>query len=127
MLQSKIVYEKQCAMCKVVSGGLFAGMGAFHTFRMQNLWRFYGAREKAFNVIGLFVLGSISVLNFNAAYQIKMGRAMDNIQVQTRESYSSRIGEAVGWMRMSEEEKLNVIKEQIKHEEDKDFVNKTVK
>ena len=52
---------------------------------------------------------------------------MDNDNVQSLDGYSSRIGEAVGWLKMSEEEKLEYIKDQIKHEEDKDFINKTVK
>ena len=56
-----------------------------------------------------------------------MGRSMDNDNVQSLDGYSSRIGEAVGWLKMSEEEKLEYIKDQIKHEEDKDFINKTVK
>ena len=58
-------------LCKVVSGGLFTAMAGFHGFRIEGNWKFYNTGAKVFNLLGLGVLSGISILNFNAAWEIK--------------------------------------------------------
>jgi hypothetical protein len=43
---------------------------------MKNLWSFYPAREKLFNLVALGVIFGLSALSYNAAYEIHMGQTM---------------------------------------------------
>ena len=57
-------------MCKVASGGIFSAVTAFHVFRLHGGWRFYRAPEKIFNIGMLGILTTLSILSFNAAWEI---------------------------------------------------------
>lgn len=84
LLNNKILNDKQCVMCKGVSALLFAGAGAFHGVRVYQLWKFYPAREKVFNLVALGVLFGFSAANAFAGKEIYMGKNM--MSVETRPS-----------------------------------------
>lgn len=79
-MNNRIIHEKSCLMCKVVSGTLFLGMGAFHGYRVYGLWNNYPVREKIFNVAAIGFLMLISAANYNAAYQTYLGKTMQMIE-----------------------------------------------
>ena len=81
LFQNKLNNDKQCALCKAVSGTLFGGFGLFHAYRMKNLWSFYPAKEKVFNLAALGVIFLLSSLSFNAAIQIHQGQTMQHIEM----------------------------------------------
>lgn len=78
--------------CKVVAGLGFTGYGVYHGSRFAELWKHYGLREKAFNVSATGFVFFLAFLNFYAAYEIKMGKEMQPIEM--RPSYSQRFREA---------------------------------
>lgn len=82
LLTNKITNDKQCVLCKAVSGTLFGGFAMFHAFRVKNLWSFYPAREKVFNLVALGLLLALSGASFNAAYEIHMGQTMQHIEMR---------------------------------------------
>ena len=117
LLQQKIVYEKQCVTCKVVTGSLFLGMTAFHSFRISQIWKFYAMREKVFNGFMLSILGGLSGLSYFAAYQIYLGKTMRGEvaqPIELRQGYTDRLSNAFNFYRMSDEQKLEYINNQIK-------------
>ena len=65
-----------------MTGTLFGGFGFFHAYRMKNLWSFYPAKEKVFNLAALGAIFLLSSLSFNAAYQIHQGQTMQHIEMQ---------------------------------------------
>ncbi len=67
LMTNKIMNDRQCVLCKVVSGTLFAGFGLFHAYRVKSLWTFFPLREKVFNLFALGVVFLLSGLSFNAA------------------------------------------------------------
>ena len=73
LMQNKLTNDRQCALCKIVSGTLFGGFGLFHAYRVVKLWSYYPLREKVFNVVALGVIFMLSSLSYNAGYQIHMG------------------------------------------------------
>lgn len=73
MLQRSVTYEKQCLMCKVVSGAGFGAFGAFNVWRAQSMWSYMGLRDKAFNIVAISFIFGIAALNFSIAYRINMG------------------------------------------------------
>lgn len=48
MLATHMTYEKQCAFCKVASGLLFTGLGAFNAWRVSQIWSHLRAQERLF-------------------------------------------------------------------------------
>ena len=101
MLKQKIIYDKQCTSCKLIAGSLFMGATTFHAWRISQIWKFYRTPEKAFNVFMIGVLASISLLNFNAAYEIHSGKNMkmeeSRPDVQLRQGYKERLTEAIAF------------------------------
>ena len=100
MLKTKIIYDKQCVACKLVAGSLFLGATAFHGWRISQIWKFYRPQEKVFNIFMMSVLSGISLLNFNAAYEIQMGKSMrieDRPEIQLRQGYKERLTEAIAF------------------------------
>ena len=81
-------------------------MLSVHCFRVNNIWRFYGKKEKAFNIFAGGVLFLLSLGNYLAAYQILQGQNIDIKPVKFRESYSKRLGDAYRFQRMSDEERI---------------------
>ena len=57
-------------------GGIWTGFTALSAFRISQTWKYYRMRDKVFNVFMLGVLGGLSVLSFNAAFQIYLGKTM---------------------------------------------------
>lgn len=88
-MENKIASDKQCYLCKFVTGMLFAGGGLFHAYRVANLWRYYPMKEKAFNLFGLAGIFALSALSFNAGYEIYMGKNM--MLVEMRPSLLNRL------------------------------------
>ena len=127
MLKQKIIYDKQCTSCKLIAGSLFMGGTAFHGWRISQIWRFYRTPEKVFNVFMIGVLASISLLNFNAAYEIQMGKNMkmdeSRPEVQLRQGYKERLTEAIAFQRLTDDEKKQFIQKQIEAEEQKNEIN----
>ena len=79
----------------------------------------------------LGILTSLSLLSFNAAWEINQGKKM-NMEVrpppeQMRESYKKRLGDAIAFQRLSDEEKMDFVKSQLKEEEDRNEVNSMYK
>ena len=73
MIRGKILYEKQCVLCKLASGLGFSAFTAFHAWRVSNIWSYFGIREKVFNVFMLGALSSISLMNYYAGYRTYLG------------------------------------------------------
>mmetsp|Transcript_6888 Transcript_6888/g.8218 ORF Transcript_6888/g.8218 Transcript_6888/m.8218 type:complete len:95 (-) Transcript_6888:266-550(-) len=73
MLARHITYEKECLLCKVVSGTAFGAFGAFNIWRAKSMWGYMGIRDKMFNVAAVSVIFMISALNFSYAYRIHLG------------------------------------------------------
>ena len=85
--------------------------------------------DKVFNVFGLGLLSGLSLLNFNAGYQIHQGKNLNvdlNSEVQLRPSYVERVSEAMKFYKMTDEQKLEFINQKIKLEEDKFAVQKSI-
>ena len=108
MLARHVTYEKQCLMCKVVSGIGFTGFGAFNIWRASNAWRYMGFKDKVFNFFAIGVIFGIAAMNFNAGYQIHLGKNMELIEL--RPSYSARFYEAYNYSQMNDEEKREYLK-----------------
>lgn len=68
LMNNKILNEKQCLACKIISGALFFGFGSFHALRVVSLWKLYPLKEKIFNTCAIGFLYIISLANLNAAY-----------------------------------------------------------
>ena len=74
--------------------------------------------EKIFNIGMLAILSSLSMLSFNAAWEINQGKKM-NIELrpppeQMRDSYKKRLGDAIAFQRLSDDEKMDYVKLQLK-------------
>jgi hypothetical protein len=67
-MNNKIIYDKSCLSCKLISGTLFSAFAVFQTFRVIGIWNHYPRREKIFNVFAIGLIGFIAALNYNAAY-----------------------------------------------------------
>ena len=81
-MKNKILTEKSCLSCKVISGLIFFAFGSFQVFRVKNLWRYYPRREKVFNIFAIGLIYTISAANFNAAYQTYLGKTMQLIEMR---------------------------------------------
>ena len=88
MYAKSVTVEKQCVACKVAAGFGFSAYGMYHGARFYDLWRHYRVREKVFNLFAVSVIFTLALLNFNAAYEIKMGKELTPIEL--RPSYSQR-------------------------------------
>ena len=117
MLARHVTYEKECLLCKVVSGTAFGAFGAFNIWRASSVWSYMGIRDKAFNVVAISFVFMLSAMSYNYAYRIHMGQKMELIEL--RPSYTARFSESFRFMRMSPEEKQEYLEEQIKIEEEK--------
>ena len=106
MYKSKLVYEQQCATCKVVSGLFFTGLTMFHVMRISNIWRHYRTYEKVFNASMVFLLSGISFLNYYAAYEIHEGKNMRSANIQMRPSFTQRFSDAYHFHTLNPQEKL---------------------
>ena len=73
MLARHVTYEKQCLMCKVVSGLGFCGFGAFNIWRAKGVWQYLAMKDKVFNVAAISVIFGIAGLNFLYGYRIYLG------------------------------------------------------
>lgn len=102
-------------MCKFVTGALFAAGGFFHAYRVKDLWKFYPAKEKLFNIVALGGIFALSALSFNAGYEIYMGKNM--IPVEMRPSYLARL---TGNVQLSPQQKYEYLEKLIKLEEEKE-------
>lgn len=120
MLQRHVTYEKQCLMCKAVSGAGFSAFGFFNVWRARSVWPYMGMRDKVFNIAAISVIFGIAALNFSMAYKIHMGQQMELIEL--RPSYSERFRQSYRYMNMSAEDKQAYLIEQIKIEEEKSEV-----
>lgn len=75
-MTNKVLNEKECYMCKLISAGLFTGIAGFHFYRVKALWRKFPVKEKIFNTMAIGFLLGISLLNVNAAVQIVKGQRL---------------------------------------------------
>ena len=73
MLSNKLANDKNCTLCKVVSGSLFLLAGTLHGFRVKSIWSFYPAKEKVFNLFAVGILYGIAYLNYKAGYESYLG------------------------------------------------------
>jgi hypothetical protein len=73
-MSNKMIYEKECYLCKVVSFGLFSGLASFHFYRTRANWRRFPLREKCFNIFAIMFLAGIATLSANAGVQIYKGQ-----------------------------------------------------
>ena len=73
MLTRHITYEKQCLMCKIVSGTGFAAFAIFNIWRTKSLFPYMNIKDKLFNVSAISLVFGISGLNYLYAYRIHMG------------------------------------------------------
>ena len=92
MYSDSVIVEKQCVLCKVAAGVGFTAYGGYHAFRFSGLWHHYPLKEKVFNVFATCFIFGLAVLNFYAAYEIKMGKEM--MPVELRPSYTQRFKDA---------------------------------
>lgn len=122
LMSNKIIYQKQCVLCKCVSGTFFAALGAFQAWRTKSLWSFYPPKEKAFNVFGALLLFAIAGANFNAGYQSYMGKSMQLVEM--RPSLYQRL---TGQVEMSPSERQKYLETLIKYEEEKAEVSQLLK
>ena len=100
--------------CKLIAGSIFMGATVFNSWRISQIWKFFRPQEKIFNVFVLGVIGGISLLNYNAAYEIHMGKSMkieDRPEIQLRQGYKERLSEAIAFQRLSDDEKKEFIRQ----------------
>ena len=103
MLQRHVTYEKECVLCKVVSGLLFTGFGFFNIWRARTVWPYLRSIDRAFNVGAISVIFGIAALNFAMAKRIHMGQQMQLVEL--RPSYSERFRQSYRLFYMTPEEK----------------------
>ena len=70
MLSRHITYEKECLLCKLVSGCGFLGFGIFNVWRAQGVWKYLYVKDKIFNVTAITFIFGVSALNFMYGYRI---------------------------------------------------------
>lgn len=86
MYNRSVIVEKQCVGCKLAAGMFFFGYGTFHSSRFVQLWRHYRFGDKVFNVFAATFVYGLSLANFYAAYEIKMGKELKIVEL--RPSYT---------------------------------------
>ena len=122
-MKNKIIYEKQCWGCKIISGTFFAVLTAWNASRVRSFWHRLPTNYKAYNALGFTVMGGLSLLNFWAAKQIIFGKHMmggDQFELpQYRQGYKERLTAAYEFHRMSDDQKSQFIADKLKLEEEK--------
>ena len=101
MLQQKIVTEKECMGCKIISALFFTGLTAFQGLRVFNVWSLSPPSHKAFNLLGLSFTTALIGLNINAAVEIYKGKNMMLDPSQVRPGYAQSIFSSVKFLSMS--------------------------
>ncbi|CDW91506.1 UNKNOWN [Stylonychia lemnae] len=115
LLENKLLFDKECYMCKFVTGGLFTLIGSINGVRVASLWKFFPLKEKIFNVLAISFIYGLSYLSFNAGYQIYMGKSMQMIEY--RPSLSQRL---IGTYNMiGSQSRQEYLEKQISYEEEK--------
>lgn len=73
MLSRHVTYEKDCLLCKVVSGFGFVGFAGFNVWRASGVWSYLSVKDKLFNVTAITFIFSVAALNWYYGYRIYMG------------------------------------------------------
>ena len=83
MFTRHVTYERQCLMCKIGTGTLFGGLGAFNILRLSGgIWGHMRPTDKLFNIGTLGVIFALSGFSFYKAYEIHMGRTMELVELR---------------------------------------------
>ena len=98
MLTNHVTYERQCLWCKIGTGLVFSGLGAFNVVRTYSVWKYMKLHDKLFNAVAISFIFGLSGYSFLKGYQIHIGQQMD--LVEFRPSFTQRFRDSYSILNM---------------------------